>query len=63
MEIWEHVKNAYFIIDEMHNIPYDDAMVEYEDDYYFDSKYMQHQSPRFSLFPPRLLKYFRFFVF
>ena len=27
MELWENVKHGYFIIDEMHNIPYDDAMI------------------------------------
>jgi superfamily II DNA or RNA helicase len=36
MKLWENVKNGYFIIDEMHNIPYDDAMICDDEDYYDD---------------------------
>ena len=36
MELWENVKHGYFIIDEFHNIPYDDAFNydDGEEDYY-----------------------------
>jgi hypothetical protein len=36
MKLWENVKHGYFIIDEMHNIPYDDAMICDDEDYYDD---------------------------
>jgi len=36
MKLWENVKHGYFIIDEMHNIPYDDAIVYDDEDYYDD---------------------------
>ncbi len=36
MKLWENVKHGYFIIDEMHNIPYDDAMIYDDEDYYDD---------------------------
>jgi len=35
MELWENVKHGYFIIDEFHNIPYDDAF-NYDDDDEYD---------------------------
>ena len=38
MELWENVKHGYFIIDEFHNIPYDDAF-NYDDDYDDDYEY------------------------